>query len=146
MLSLIATKRQVACVEYRDGNRYLTRLLSLPKSPQPAKLPVAVLVDRGTYNVAELMALSIRQTANARIFGMPTFGDASQTNLYRLKDGSGFTLTVGRYMGLDGTKFHQKGVQPDVRIAAEPRMRGQMGGDPALERALSWLQSQEKRS
>jgi carboxyl-terminal processing protease len=146
MLSLIATKRQVARVEYRDGNRYLTRPLSLPKSPQPAKLPVAVLVDRGTYNVAELMALSIRQTANARIFGMPTFGDASQTNLYRLKDGSGFTLTVGRYMGLDGAKFHQKGVQPDVRIAAEPRMRGQIGGDPALERALSWLQSQERRS
>jgi C-terminal peptidase prc len=146
MLSLIATKRQVALVEYRDGNRYLTRPLSLPKPPQPAKLPVAVLVDQGTYNVAELMALSIRQTANARIFGMPTFGDASQTNLYRLKDGSGFTLTVGRYMGLNGVKFHQKGVQPDVRVAAEPRMRGQLGGDPALERAISWLQSQEKRS
>jgi carboxyl-terminal processing protease len=146
MLSLIATKRQVAQVEYRDGNRYKMRPLNLPKPPQPANLPVAVLVDRGTYNVAELTALAIRQTANARIFGMPTFGDASQTNLYQLKDGSGFTLTVGRYLGLDGAKFHQKGIQPDVRVAAEPRMRGQLGGDPALERAISWLQSQEKRS
>ncbi|MCL6534851.1 MAG: hypothetical protein K6U77_02175 [Armatimonadetes bacterium] len=146
MLSLIATKRQVAQVEYRAGNRYKTRPLNLPKPPQPANLPVAVLVDRGAYNVAEMVALAIRQTANARIFGMPTFGDASQTNLYQLKDGSGFTLTVGRYLGLDGAKFHQKGVQPDVRVAAEPRMRGQLGGDPALERAVSWLQSQEKRS
>lgn len=146
MLSLIATKQQVAQVEYRDGNRYKMRPLRLPKPPQPAKLPVAVLVDRGTYNVAELTALAIRQTANARIFGMPTFGDASQTNLYQLKDGSGFTLTVGRYVGLDGTKFHQKGLQPDVRVAAEPRVRGQLGGDPALERAINWLQSQEKRS
>ena len=146
MLSLIATKRQVAQVEYRDGNRYKMRPLNLPKLPQPANLPVAVLVDRGTYNVAELTALAIRQSSNARIFGMPTFGDASQTNLYQLKDGLGFTLTVGRYMGLDGAKFHQKGVQPDVRVAAEPRMRGQLGGDPALERAISWLQSQEKRS
>jgi carboxyl-terminal processing protease len=126
MLSLIATKRQVAQVEYRAGNRYKVRPLNLPKPPQPANLPVAVLVDRGTYNVAELTALAIRQTANARIFGMPTFGDASQTNLYQLKDGSGFTLTVGRYMGLDGAKFHQKGVQPDVRVAAEPRMRGNL--------------------
>jgi carboxyl-terminal processing protease len=146
MLSLIATKRQVAQVEYRDGNRYKMRPLNLPKPPQPANLPVAVLVDRGTYNVAELTALAIRQSSNARIFGMPTFGDASQTNLYQLKDGSGFTLTVGRYVGLDGAKFHQKGIQPDVRVAAEPRMRGQLGGDPALERAISWLQSQEKRS
>lgn len=146
MLSLLATKSQVAQVEYRDGNRYRTRPLNLPKAPQPTKLPIAVLVDRGTYNVAELAALALRQTANARIFGMPTFGDASQTNLYQLKDGSGFTLTVGRYVASDGTKFHQKGIQPDVRIAAEPRMRGQLGGDPALERALRWLQSQEKRS
>lgn len=146
MLSLLATKPQVAQIEYRDGNKYKLRPLKLPKAPQPARLPIAVLVDRGTYNVAELAALAIRQTANARIFGMPTFGDASQTNLYQLKDGSGFTLTVGRYVALDGTKFHQKGIQPDVRIAAEPRMRGQIGGDPVLERALRWLQSQEKRS
>jgi carboxyl-terminal processing protease len=146
MLSLIATKQQIAQIEFRDGARYKMRPLRLPKPPQPAKLPVAVLVDRGTYNVAELTALAIRQTANARIIGMPTFGDASQTNLYQLKDGSGFTLTVGRYVGLDGAKFHQKGIQPDVRVAAEPRMRGQLGGDPALERAISWLQSQEKRS
>ena len=146
MLSLLATKQQVAQIEFRDGARYKMRPLRLPKPPQPANLPVAVLVDRGTYNVAELTALAIRQTANARIIGMPTFGDASQTNLYQLKDGSGFTLTVGRYVGLDGAKFHQKGIQPDVRVAAEPRMRGQLGGDPALERAISWLQSQEKRS
>lgn len=146
IISLIATKQQVAQVEYRDGNRYRTRPLRLTNAPQPARLPVAVLVDRGTYNVAELTALAIRQTANARIFGMPTFGDASQTNLYQLKDGSGFTLTVGRYMGLNGAKFHQKGITPDVRVAAEPRMRGQPGGDPALERALRWLQSQEKQS
>jgi carboxyl-terminal processing protease len=146
MLSLVATKRQIAQVEYREGKNYKKRPLNLPKAPQPANLPVAVLVDRGTYNVAELAALAIRQTSKARIFGMPTFGDASQTNLYQFKDGSGFTLTVGRYMGVDGTKFHQRGVQPDERIAAEPRMRGQLGGDPALERAIKWLSTQEKKS
>jgi carboxyl-terminal processing protease len=146
ILSLVATKRQVAQVEYREGKNYKKRPLNLPKAPQPANLPIAVLVDRGTYNVAELAALAIRQTSKARIFGMPTFGDASQTNLYQFKDGSGFTLTVGRYMGVEGTKFHQRGVQPDERIAAEPRMRGQLGGDPALERAIKWLSTQEKKS
>ncbi|MFN3689862.1 MAG: S41 family peptidase [Fimbriimonadales bacterium] len=146
ILSLLATKRQVAQVEYREGNRYKTRPLNLPKAPQPAHMPIAVLVDRGTYNVAELAALALRQTARARLFGMPTFGDASQTNLYQLRDGSGFTLTVGRYLGIDGTKFHQRGVAPDERIAAEPRMRGELGGDPVLERAVKWLATQEKRS
>ena len=146
ILSLLATKRQIALVEYREGKSYKTRPLTLPRAPQPANLPIAVLVDRGTYNVAELTALALKQTAKARLFGMPTFGDASQTNLYQLRDGSGFTLTVGRYQGLDGTKFHQRGVLPDERIAAEPRLRGQLGGDPALERAVKWLATQEKRS
>ncbi|MCS7190333.1 MAG: S41 family peptidase [Fimbriimonadales bacterium] len=146
ILSLLATKRQVALVEYREGKRYKKRPLILPTAPQPANLPIAVLVDRGTYNVAELTALAIRQTARARIFGMPTYGDASQTNLYQFRDGSGFTLTVGRYLGIDGTQFHQRGVQPDERVAAEPRMRGQLGGDPALERAVKWLSTQEKKS
>ncbi|MCX7992797.1 MAG: S41 family peptidase, partial [Fimbriimonadales bacterium] len=146
ILSMLATKQTVAQVEYRDGKSYKKRPLNLPKAPQPARLPIAVLVDRGTYNVAELTALAVRQTAMARVFGMPTFGDASQTNLYQFKDGSGFTLTVGRYMGADGTKFHQRGVQPDERVAAEPRMRGQLGGDPVLERAVKWLATQEKKS
>ncbi|GIV07469.1 MAG: peptidase S41 [Fimbriimonadales bacterium] len=146
ILSQLATKRTIAQVEYRNGKSYRKRPLNLPQAPQPANLPIAVLVDRGTYNIAELTALAVRQSATARIFGMPTFGDASQTNLYQLKDGSAFTLTVGRYLGVDGTKFHQQGVQPDVRVAAEPRMRGQIGGDPALERALQWLKTQEKKS
>ncbi|MFN4032967.1 MAG: S41 family peptidase [Fimbriimonadales bacterium] len=146
MLTQLATKRAIALVEYREGKTYKQRPLNLPKAPQPVNLPIAVLVDRGTYNVAELAALAIRQTARARIFGMPTFGDASQTNMYQFKDGSAFTLTVGRYRGLDGASFHRKGVQADVRIAAEPRMRGQIGGDPALERALQWLAAQEKTS
>ncbi|MCS7209972.1 MAG: S41 family peptidase [Fimbriimonadales bacterium] len=146
ILSLLATKRQVAQVEYRDGKSYKRRPLNLPKAPQPANLPIAVLTDRGTYNVAELTALALRHTARARLFGAPTFGDASQTSLYQLKDGSGFTLTVGRYLGLDGTGFHQRGVQPDEAVAAEPRMRGQPGGDPALERAIKWLAAQEKKS
>lgn len=146
LLTLLATKRQVALVEYRDGKSYKKRPLNLPRAPQPANLPIAVLVDRGTYNVAELTALAIRKTARARLFGMPTYGDASQTNLYQFKDGSGFTLTVGRYLGLDGTSFHQRGVQPDERVAGEPRMRGQLGGDPVLERAVKWLTTQEKKS
>lgn len=146
MLSLLVSKRQVAQVEYRDGKTYKKRPLTLPKAPQAVGMPIAVLVDRGTYNIAELMAIAIRQGAQARIIGMPTFGEASQTNLYQLKDGSAFTLTVGRYLGNDGTAFHQRGVQPDARVPAEPRMRGQPGADPALERALQWLTTQEKRA
>jgi carboxyl-terminal processing protease len=110
-------------------------------------VPIAVLIDKGTYNVEELMALALRTGAKARLFGMPTAGDASQIALYKLRDGSGFTLTIGRYLGVDGTVFHRRGLQPDVRIPEPPRLQGQPEGDPALARALQWLsQTQEAKT
>jgi C-terminal processing protease CtpA/Prc len=135
----------VALVEYREGKQYRKRPLSLPPASQPIRVPIAVLIDKGTYNVAELMALALRTGAKAQLFGMPTAGDASQIALYKLRDGSGFTLTIGRYLGVDGTGFHQRGIQPDVRIADAPRLQGQPEGDPALARALQWL-SQTKEA
>ncbi len=137
----------VALVEYREGKQYRKRPLSLTPASQPIRVPIAVLIDKGTYNVAELMALALRTGAKARLFGMPTAGDASQIALYKLRDGSGFTLTVGRYLGVDGTGFHQRGIQPDVRIPDPPRLQGQPEGDPALARALQWLsQTQEAKT
>ncbi len=147
ILQRLIAKRQVALVEYREGKAYRKRPLSLAQPPQPIKVPIAVLIDRGTYNVAELTALALRTGAKARLFGMPSAGDASQIALYKLRDGSGFTMTVGRYIGADGTVFHQRGVQPDERVAEEPRMRGQIEGDPALARAIQWLsQTKEAKS
>lgn len=139
MLARLVNKRQVALVEVREGKQYRKRPLNLKSAPQPVKVPIAVLIDRGTYNLAELMALALRTGAKARLFGMPSAGDASQIALYRLSDGSGFTMTVGRYLGADGTVFHQRGVQPDERVAEPPRMRGQIQGDAALARAIQWL-------
>jgi C-terminal processing protease CtpA/Prc len=142
--NLVAT-RTVGQVEYREDKSYRKRPLTLAASPTPLKRPITVLIDRGTYNVAELTALALRTGAKAKLFGMPTAGDASQIVLYKLRDGSGFTMTVGRYFGADGTAFHQRGVQPDVRVPEEPRMRGQSEGDPVLARAIQWL-SQPKEA
>ncbi len=139
ILNQLVRERKVATVEFREGDKKRKRALTLKQEPKAKNMRIAVLVDRGTYNVAEMMALALRTGAKARLFGTTTAGDASQTVLYKLQDGSAFTLTVGRYYGADDTAFHQRGVQPDERIAESPRMRGQPNGDPALDRALRWL-------
>ena len=136
--------RQVGLVETREGSTYKKRPLLLSGAPKGTNLRIAVLIDGGTYNVTELMALALRTGAKARLIGMPTAGDASQAVLYQLKDGSAFTLTVGRYYGADGTVFDKRGVQPDDRVTSSPTMRGQPNGDPALDRALSWLAQSQK--
>lgn len=142
ILTQVVRKRTVGQVETRQEKGYRKQPLNLPTEPRPVKLPIAVLVDEGTFNVAEMMALALKTTGNARLFGTPTAGDASQAVLYQLKDNSAFTLTVGRYYGVDGTAFHQKGVQPDERVAGAVRMFGQPGGDPVLDQAIRWLSKQ----
>ena len=144
ILSQLVRQRAVAMVETREGKQMSKRALNLRQEPKASPLRLAVLVDRGTYNLAELMALALRTGAKARLFGATTAGDASQTVLYRLQDGSAFTLTVGRYYGADNTAFHLRGVQPDERVAEAVRMRGQPNGDPALDRALRWLSTNTK--
>lgn len=139
ILSQLVRQRSVAMVEYREGKQMRKRALNLRQDPKAPSMRIAVLVDRGTYNLAELMALALRTGAKARLFGTTTAGDASQTVLYRLDNGSAFTLTVGRYYGTDNTAFHQRGIQPDERVAETVRMRGQPNGDPVLDRALRWL-------
>lgn len=146
ILSQLVRTRRVGTIEYREGSAYKKRPLNLPSEPRGKALPIAVLVDQGTYNVAELVALALKTGAKARLFGVPTAGDAAQTALYRLKDNSAFTLTVGRYYGADGSSFDKRGVQPDERIAAAPTMRGQPNGDPALDKALAWLTQVQKEA
>lgn len=144
ILNQLVRQRTVAAVEYREGKQMRKRALNLRQEPKAPNLRIAVLVDRGTYNLAELMALALRTGAKAHLFGTTTAGDASQTALYRLDDGSAFTLTVGRYYGTDNTAFHQRGIQPDERVAEAVRMRGQPNGDPVLDRALRWLSTAPK--
>lgn len=140
MLALLVPSTRIGLIQYRQGKTYVKKPLELGLKPTPVHLPIAVLTNRGTYNVAELMALVLRTEVNAPLIGMPTYGDASALTLYKLRDGSGFTLTVGRYIGQDGTFFHGRGLEPGVRVAQEPLQRGLPGADAALDHALRALE------
>jgi carboxyl-terminal processing protease len=141
ILSQLVSNRQIAQVQYRQGTALKKKPMQLSTNPAPTGMPVVVLTNQGTYNVAEMFALALRTGAKAILVGMPTYGEASEISIYNLQDGSAFTLTTGRYMGSDGTDFHRRGIQPDQRVAGEPKMMGQIGADPALDRAITILQS-----
>lgn len=141
ILSQLVSSRQIAQIQYRQGTAMKKKPVQLSGSPAPAGMPVVVLTNRGTYNVAEMFALALKTGAKATVVGTPTYGDASEISIYNLQDGSAFTLTTGRYLGSDGTDFHQRGIQPDSRVTEDPKMVGQTGADPALDRAVSILQN-----
>ncbi len=104
----------------------------------PVSCPIVVLVNRGTANTAELLASAL-QARGARLVGSPTFGDASDVKLIQLRDGSGFTMTVGKLMTASQGEFGGTGVKPDVAVPESA------GSDEPLSRAVGVLSGRVAR-
>ncbi len=100
------------------------------------RAPIAVLVNGGTANTAELVASVLKEKAGAKLLGSHTFGDSVFEKLVTLRDGTAMTLTAGKLLTSDGQEFAGKGLQPDVAMdAGSP----QPGNDPVVDRAASAL-------
>lgn len=103
----------------------------------PITCPIAVLVNGGTHNTAELLAAAL-QSKGAKLVGGKTFGDAGDVKLITLRDGSGFTMTVGKLMTATRAQFGGVGLKPDVLIP-------NTAGDEPLNQAISVLSGRVAR-
>ena len=99
--------------------------------------PIVVLVNGGTANTAELLASTL-QSKGAKLVGSTTFGDASDVKLIVLRDGSGFTMTVGKLMTAAQTEFGGSGIKPDVVLPST-------SGDAPVDRAVGVLSGRVAR-
>ncbi len=97
----------------------------------PIAYPVVVLVNGGTANTAELLASAL-QSKGAKLVGERTFGDSSDVKLITLRDGAGFTMTVGKLFTAAHGQFGGVGIKPDVEVPST-------GGDAPLDRAVGLL-------
>lgn len=103
----------------------------------PIAYPIVVLVNQGTANTAELLAAAL-QSKGAKLVGGKTFGDASDVKLIMLRDGSGFTMTVGKLMTAAHTQFGGVGIKPDVLVP-------NAAADEQLNRAIGVLMGRVAR-
>ncbi len=103
----------------------------------PVTFPIAVLVNAGTDNTAELLAAAL-QSKGAKLIGGRTFGDAGDVKLITLRDGSGFTMTIGKLLTAKRGQFGGVGLKPDVLVP-------DMAGDDLLNRAVGVLSGRVAR-
>jgi carboxyl-terminal processing protease len=108
--------------------------LTVTPTASALKIPLVVLVDGGTANLAELTASALREAGKARLVGEHTFGDNVLQLFALLKNGAGVELTAAHLFTVRGMDL-ARGLEPDVPVNAASGG----GRDEALARALAMM-------
>jgi carboxyl-terminal processing protease len=112
--------------------------------PAPFRGPLAILVDGCSASTAEILAAGMQDLKRARVFGMRSAGAALPSVFERLPNGDGFQYAIANYISEGGKQLEGAGVIPD-EIAGPSRRELLEGRDPALDRALAWIEGSKKR-
>jgi carboxyl-terminal processing protease len=115
---------------------------------------LAVLVDRGTANGAEVVAAALQQNERATVVGEQSFGQGSVQRLIPLSNGGALLLSVAQFYSPDGTAIPGEGVKPDEELELDPdegKMEPragitaeQLATDRYVQRALELLQTENE--
>ncbi|MEO8619560.1 MAG: S41 family peptidase [bacterium] len=99
---------------------------------------VAVLTGPRTASSGEAVAISFIGRPRTRLFGLPTAGLSTANSTMTLPDGAMILLTTAVEADRTGKRYGEK-IAPDEVV---PAAASGVAGDPQVERAVAWLQSQ----
>jgi len=104
-------------ITYLQGQKYPRQAFNADPAKDITKLPVAILVNRGTAGPAEIVADAILENARGDVVGDKTFGDGSVQKLIEMPDNSALILSVAKYYSPSGKAIQDAAVTPNVLIA-----------------------------
>ena len=104
-------------ITYLQGQKYPRQAFNADPVKGITKLPVAVLVNRGTAGPAEIVAAAILENARGDVVGDKTFGDGSVQKLIEMPDNSALILSIAKYYSPSGKAIQDAAVTPNVLIA-----------------------------
>src|SRR5258707_8097475 len=104
-------------IAYLQGQKYPREAFNADPLKDITKLPVAVLVNRGTAGPAEIVAAAILENARGDVVGDKTFGDGSVQKVIEMRDNSALILSVANYYSPSGKAIQDAAVTPNVLIA-----------------------------
>ena len=104
-------------ITYLQGQKYPRQAFNADPTKDITKLPVAVLVNRGTAGPAEIVASAILENARGDVVGDKTFGDGSVQKVLDMPDGAALILSVAKYYSPAGKAIQDSAVTPNVMVA-----------------------------
>jgi len=102
---------------YLQGQRVPRQNFDAEAGRAMSSLPLAVLVNRGTADGAEIAAAALLEHKRAEVVGERTYGDAALRRPVTLEDGSAVILSVAKYYSPNGKAIQDTGVTPGTLVA-----------------------------
>jgi carboxyl-terminal processing protease len=104
-------------ITYLQGQKFPRQAFNADPSKDITKLPVAVLVNRGTAGPSEIVAAAILENARGDVVGDKTFGDGSIQKTIEMRDNGALILSIAKYYTPNGKAIQDAAVTPNVVIA-----------------------------
>jgi carboxyl-terminal processing protease len=111
-------------ITYLQGQKYARQPFNADPAKDITRLPVAVLVNRGTAGPAEIVAAAILENARGDLIGDKTFGDGSVQKLIEMPDNSALILSVAKYYSPSGKAIQDAAVTPNILVADSTEENG----------------------
>lgn len=100
-------------VEDRNGNRQEYKSTGT-KNP---KIPLVVVIDKGSASASEILAGAVKEAANIPLVGEKSFGKGTVQRAQDFSDGSNMKFTTEKWLTPKGNWIHKKGITPDYEVA-----------------------------
>lgn len=96
--------------------RYESRDFAARGKARLTKVPVEVLVNRGSASSSEIVAGALRDIRGSKLIGEKTFGKGTVQDRQELKNGGAVHVTMARFLLPKGEWIHDTGIPATVEV------------------------------
>jgi len=108
-------------------------------------IPMAILVNGDSASASEVFTGAMKDYDKAVVVGTTSYGKGIVQNLIPLGDGSAIKVTTAHYYTPSGFDLHGKGIEPDVEVELDEKLKTQAviapEEDNQLKKAVEVLNS-----
>lgn len=117
-VSELFLKKGKVIYQLKDRNNKITKFTA--KSGEYRRFNnIIVIINGSTASASEILALALKESANAKIVGTKSYGKGTVQETSKLKSGSMVKYTTAYWLSPEGNSINKTGITPDYKIDGE---------------------------
>lgn len=139
IVSEFVEKGKVVSVKKRNTDE--DEVIYVTGKARVAKVPLVVLINKGSASASEIVAGAIRDNGRGTIIGETSFGKGTVQEVENLIDGSSLRITIAKWYTPNNVNISKVGITPDTEVKRTIEDM-KANRDPQLDAALDYLKKQ----